>query len=164
MSRSLVLALALILPDAAVAQSERVPVLPADRTMQLMSHAKKLVAVDADGCLINQSRPDEIIVCANADPNRQHRLPFPGLLGPERGQGVVRGEIPTANAAAVRTGACGTNVNDTGCFGERMQQIIGTGNGHGILGGLAKLVGDDAGDVPTSDYGQQFRDNNLSGD
>ena len=164
MSRSLVLVLALILPDTAMAQSVSAPGKSPDRTIQLMNNAKKLVAVDADGCLINQSRPDEIVVCANADPNRQHRLPFPGLLAPERGQGGVRGEIPAANATVVRTGSCGTNVNDTGCFGERMQQIIGTGNGHGVLGGLAKLVGADSGDVPTGDYGQQFRDNNLSGD
>jgi len=111
MSRRLLALLLIFLSVNVSAQSLE----PNDRTRQLLDKAKLLTGVDADGCLINQS-PDEIVVCARTDPNREYRLPLPRLSS--AGDRGPRREIPAASAARVRQGSCGTvGQNFSGCTG-----------------------------------------------
>ena len=74
MSRSLIPLLFILTPGAVQAQAD----IYDERVKALMTNAQRLVAVDADGCLINED-PNEIVVCAAFDPNRKYRLPFPEL-------------------------------------------------------------------------------------
>lgn len=138
MSRRLLALLLIFLPLDVSAQSLE----PDDRTWQILDKAKLLTGVDADGCLINQA-PDEIVVCARADPSREYRLPLPQLG--QAGDRVRRGEIPSASAARVRQGSCGTVGQDfSGCTGGLdVLSIVG------LLG--SKILGLED-DIPDSNH------------
>ncbi|MEP3226723.1 MAG: hypothetical protein ABJO01_12165 [Parasphingorhabdus sp.] len=123
-----------------------------DRTEKLLENAKRLVAVDADGCLKN-SRPDEIVVCAAFDANRQHRLPFPELL--DRGE-RVREPLPTANADYINTGRCYVDSSERKCFkGLPLVTISFGGTGGGVGGPAGKLWRVIEPTVPDEDYVKQ---------
>ncbi|WP_339823076.1 hypothetical protein [uncultured Parasphingorhabdus sp.] len=158
MSRPVFLILFLI-PSSAMAQA----VSPEDRTRHLVEHARQLVAVDADGCLLHRTN-DEIVVCGTPEIDREQRLPFPDLAGPNRNGGPQRGEIPAANSSRVASGSCGVSFQDSNCSTERLKSVVGNGKSGGILDGLQKIVGVENADVPTNDYQQQFRDGVLTGD
>lgn len=85
------------------------------RVKKMMANYKDLTGVDADGCLKKRSE-DEIVVCANSDPNRDFRLPFPELAANSiENTRTPKGEIPSASAAPVRQGSCGVVGFETGC-------------------------------------------------
>lgn len=158
MSRPVFLIL-LLIPSSAIAQA----VSPDDRTRQLIEHARRLVAVDADGCLLHRTN-DEIVVCGTPEIDREQRLPFPELAGPNQNRGPQRGEIPVANSSRVASGSCGVSLQDSNCSIERLKSVVGNGKSGRILDGLQKILGDENADVPTNDYQQQFRDGVLTGD
>jgi hypothetical protein len=158
MSRQVFLIL-LLIPSAALGQF----IQPSDRTHQLLENARQLVAVDADGCLLHRTS-DEIVVCGIPEIDRQQRLPFPELTGPNRNGGPQRGEIPAADSSRVASGSCGVSLQDSGCSIERLQQVVGNGNAGRILDGLQKVVGSENADVPAKDYQQQYRDGVLIGE
>ncbi|WP_417593534.1 hypothetical protein [Parasphingorhabdus sp.] len=158
MSRPVFLIL-LLIPSSAMGQA----VSPDDRTRQLIEHARQLAAVDADGCLLHRAS-DEIVVCGTPEIDRQQRLPFPDLAGPNSNGGPQRGEIPAANSSRVASGSCGVSLQDSNCFTERLQSVVGNGKSGRILEGLQKIVGVESPDVPTNDYQEQFRDGVLTGD
>ncbi len=158
MSRQVFLIL-LLIPSTAMGQSE----LPVDRTNQLFENARQLTAVDADGCLL--FRPtDEIVVCGTPEIDRQQRLPFPELTGPNQNGGPQRGEIPAANSSRIAAGSCGISVQDSNCSIERLKSVVGNGKSGRILDGLQKIAGGESADVPTEDYQQQYRDGVLTGE
>lgn len=158
MSRQVLLIL-LLVPSAATGQA--LP--PHDRTRALVEHARQLVAVDADGCLLHKTNND-IVVCGIPEIDRMQRLPFPELAGPNRNGGPQRGEIPAANSSRVAFGSCGVSLQDSNCSTERLKLVVGNGKGGRILDGLKKVVGGENGDIPTEDYQQQYRDGVLTGD
>jgi len=149
----------LLIPSAALGQF----IQPSDRTHQLLENARQLVAVDADGCLLHRTS-DEIVVCGIPEIDRQQRLPFPELTGPNRNGGPQRGEISAADSSRVASGSCGVSLQDSGCSIERLQQVVGNGKVGRILDGLQKVVGSENADVPTKDYQQQYRDGVLTGE
>ncbi len=158
MSRPVFLIL-LLIPSSAMAQAVSLD----DRTRQLIEHARRLVAVDADGCLLHRTK-DEIVVCGTPEIDREQRLPFPELAGPNRNRGPQRGEIPAANSSRVVSGSCGVSLQDSNCSIERLKSVVGNGKSGRILDGLQKILGDENADVPTEEYQQQFRDGVLTGD
>ncbi|MEO9467558.1 hypothetical protein [Parasphingorhabdus sp.] len=126
MSRSLVLLLLILCPGIGHAQNPE----PDERTLQLLANARKLVAVDADGCLIN-SNPDEIIVCAGFDPNRAHRLPFPELAVDPTLR--VSDPLPKGNAQIVQQTRCYVTYSERNCFkGLPLVSISFGGAGGGV--------------------------------
>jgi hypothetical protein len=136
---------------------------PDDRTSMLVENARQMVAVDADGCLLSHAN-DDILVCGTSDIDREQRLPFPELAGPNRNHGPQRGEIPAANSSRVVSGSCGVSLQDSGCSLERLKSVVGNGKSGRILDALQKIAGDENADVPSKDYQQQFRDGVLTGD
>ena len=158
MSRQVFLIL-LLIPSSAMGQA----VSPTERTRQLAEHARQLVAVDADGCLLYRTN-DEIVVCGTSKIDRQQRLPFPELSGPNQNEGPQRGEIPAANSSRVVSGSCGVSLQDSGCSLKRLGSVVGNGKAGRILDGLEKIFGGESNDIPTKDYKQQYRDGVLTGD
>lgn len=158
MSRQ-VLLISLLVPSPVMGQAP----LPDDRTRALVENARQLVAVDADGCLVHQTS-DEIVVCGTSEIDREQRLPFPELAGPNQNRGPQRGEIPAANSSRAVSGSCGVSLQDRNCSIERLKSVVGNGKSGRILDGLQKILGDENADVPTKDYQQQFRDGVLTGD
>lgn len=151
LSRSLV-TLSLILTPGAVFETVHAQIATDDRTDQLIENAQRLVAVDADGCLKN-SDPDEIVVCAAFDVNRQHRLPLPELL--ERGQ-RIREPIPTGDAEYVNTGRCYIDSSERKCFkGLSVVTVSFGGAGGGVSGPAGRLWRVIKPAVPDKDYVQQ---------
>ena len=151
MSRSLVPLFLILCPAPIQAQS---PVQDT-RSEALIANARKMVAVDADGCLINDN-PNEIVVCARADPNRQHRLPFPELarIPGER----VRDPLPDANAEIVQQGRCYVTFNERNCFkGLPLMNLSFGGEGGGVGGPAGKLWSVIQPEVPDKDYVEQAR-------
>lgn len=133
MSRSLVLLFLILCPGIGHAQNLE----PDERTLQLVANAKKLVAVDADGCLIN-SNPDEIIVCAGFDPNRVHRLPFPELAVDPTLR--VSDPLPKGNAQIVQQTRCYVTYSERNCFkGLSLVSISFGGPGGGVDGSAGNL-------------------------
>ncbi len=133
MSRSLVLLFLILCPGIGHAQKLQ----PDERTLQLVANAKKLVAVDADGCLIN-SNPDEIIVCAGFDPNRAHRLPFPELAVDPTLR--VSDPLPKGNAQIVQQTRCYVTYSERNCFkGLSLVTISFGGAGGGVDGSSGNL-------------------------
>lgn len=153
LSRSLV-TLSLILTPGAVFETAHAQIATDDRTDQLIENAQRLVAVDADGCLKN-SDPDEIVVCAGFDVNRQYRLPFPELL--ERGQ-RIREPIPNGNAEYVNTGRCYIDASERQCFkGLPVVTVSFGGAGGGVGGPAGRLWRVIEPTVPDEDYVKQVQ-------
>lgn len=146
MSRSLVLLLLILCPGIGHAQN----LSPDERTQQLVDNARKLVAVDADGCLIN-SNPDEIIVCAGFDPNRAHRLPFPELAVDPALR--VSDPLPKGNAQIVQQTRCYVTYSERNCFkGLSLVTISFGGAGGGVGGPVGDLWSTIQPEVPEEDY------------
>lgn len=153
MSRSLVI-LSLILTSGTVFETAHAQIGTDDRTDQLIDNARQLVAVDADGCLKN-SDPDEIVVCAAFDVNRQYRLPFPELL--ERDQ-RIREPLPTGNAEYVNTGRCYIDASERQCFkGLSLVTVSFGGAGGGVGGPAGRLWRVIKPTVPDEDYVKQVQ-------
>lgn len=135
MSRSLV-TLSLILTPAAVIGAAHAQLPMNDRTDQLIENAHRLVAVDADGCLQN-TNPDEIVVCGAIDSNSKYRLPLPQPI--ERGE-RIREPIPQGNAEYVNTSSCYIDASERKCF--KGLSVIGAsfgGAGGGVDGPAGRL-------------------------
>ncbi len=148
MSRSLI-TLSLILAYGAGFETAHAQLEPNDRTLQLVETAHRLVAVDADGCLQN-SDPNEIVVCAAFDANRKYRLPFPELLA---NGDRVREPIPTGNAEYVNTGRCYIDASERQCFkGLPIVTVSFGGSGSGISGPAGRLWKTIEPTVPDEDY------------
>ena len=82
------------------------------RVDAMMARADALVALDADGCLVNDD-PNEIVVCARPDPGALHRLPLPVVR--EAGERVFN-PIPQGDASYVFQGSCHIDLNERNCF------------------------------------------------
>ena len=149
MSRWLLL-IALI-PTVSSAQ----PFEPSDKTNQLLAHAKKLVAVDADGCLLHREA-NEIVVCGMPEIDREQRLPFPSLVADPNKR--IREPIPAANAEIVQQGRCYVTYNERNCFkGVPLMSVSIGGNGGGIDGPVGKLWRIVEPPVPDEDYVKQVQ-------
>lgn len=145
MSRQVILIL-LLMPSAALAQSE----LPADRTVEIMENARKLTAVDADGCLVYRSG-DDIVVCGTPEIDRLQRLPFPELamVPGER----MREPLPKGNSAIVQQGRCYVTMKERNCFqGVPVLSVDSGGDMGGAAGRVWQVVSPD---IPDEDYVQQ---------
>ena len=151
MSRSLVLLSLILIPSLAGAQQTP----PIDRTDALIANAKRLVAVDADGCLKNGNE-NEIIVCANFDPNRKHRLPFPELAATSGER--KREPIPNGNPEIIQQGRCYITYNERNCFkGVPIFSVLFGGTGGGVKGPAGKLWNSIKQTVPDEDYVKQVQ-------
>lgn len=140
-----------VIPGALLAQ----PLEPTDKTERLMAHAKKLVAVDADGCLLYREA-DEIVVCGMPEIDRQQRLPFPSLaVDPNK---RIREPIPDANAEIVQQGRCYVTLNERNCFkGVPLLSIFFGGNGGGVGGPAGRLWQFVEPPIPDEDYVKQVQ-------
>ncbi len=153
MSRSLVI-LSLILAPGAVIEAAHAQIETDDRTLELIEKAHRLVAVDADGCLKNTD-PDEIVVCASFDANREYRLPFPELIAREQ---RIREPIPTGNAEYVNTRRCYVDASERKCFkGLSMLSVSFGGAGGGVGGPAGELWRVITPTVPDEDYVKQVQ-------
>ncbi|APG61874.1 hypothetical protein LPB140_02455 [Sphingorhabdus lutea] len=112
---SLFLGVFLLPAHAAHAQNEENAKFSEEEVKAMMQKWRNGPRVDADGCIV-QSKADEIVVCGESEENRENRLPFPNLN--RRATGPVRGEMPAASAAPLRTGSCGVSGNISGCANE----------------------------------------------
>ncbi len=148
MSRSLIPLILFSLPGTALAQSTD----PAGSAEQMIENARKLVAVDADGCLKNYNK-DEIVVCGAFDANRQHRLPFPELV--ESGE-RIREPIPKGNPEYVTQGRCYVTYTERNCFkGVPLMTVSLGGSGGGIGGPAGRLWRAIKPEIPDDDYVKQ---------
>lgn len=147
MSRWLLL-IALI-PTASFGQSLE----PTRETAKLMAHAKKLVAVDADGCLLYREA-NEIVVCGLPEIDREQRLPLPALaVDPNK---RVRDPIPIGNPEIVQQGRCYVTMNERNCFkGVPLMSLSLGGNGSGVGGPAGRLWQFVEPPVPDDDYVKQ---------
>ncbi len=145
MSRQVILIL-LLLSSATLAQDE----VPAERTAEILDNARKLTAVDADGCLVHRSG-DEIVVCGTPEIDRLQRLPFPELaiVPGER----IREPLPKGNAAIVQQGRCYVTMNERNCF--KGLSLMTVGSGGGVGGAAARVWEVVSPDIPDEDYVQQ---------
>ncbi|WP_339693629.1 hypothetical protein [uncultured Parasphingorhabdus sp.] len=139
----------LLIPSSAMAQA----VSPDDRTRQLVEHARRLVAVDADGCLLHRTN-DEIVVCGTPEIDRQQRLPFPGL---ETKPGErIREPLPKANPEIIQQGRCYVTMDERNCFkGVSLVKVSfggAGGSGGGAAGRLWNVIDPE---VPDEDYVRQ---------
>lgn len=127
------LLLAWLIPTATYAQT----IASANRTDLLMENAKRLVAVDADGCLLNRA-DDEIVVCGMAEIDRQQRLPFPELVvDPDK---RIREPMPTGNPQIVQQGRCYVTMNERNCFkGVPIMSVSFGGSGGDVSGPAGRL-------------------------
>ena len=153
MSRSLVI-LSLILAPGAVIEAAHAQITTDDSTLALIENARRLVAVDADGCLKNTD-PDEIVVCASFDANRKYRLPFPELIVSEE---RIREPIPTGNAEFVNTGRCYVDASERKCFkGLPVFSVSFGGAGGGVGGPAGRLWQEITPGVPDENYVKQVQ-------
>ena len=143
MSRWLLLIPLIFMSSPVFAQDQS----PDSRSREILERARQLTAVDADGCLLN-TNADEIVVCASFDPNREHRLPFPGLTASGEDP-IIRGDIPRASAARVKQGRCGTQITDSGCTGGLDVLSI-----FGLLG--TKFLGVEE-NIPDGNYAKEIQ-------
>lgn len=145
------LLLAALIPSISLAQSLE----PSDKTGQLLAHAKKLVAVDADGCLLYREA-DEIVVCGMPEIDREQRLPFPALaVDPNK---RIREPIPDANAEIVQQGRCYVTLNERNCFkGVPLMSVSLGGGGSGVGGPVGRLWRIVEPPVPDEDYVKQVQ-------
>jgi len=138
-----------LIPTAAFGQSLE----PTRETGKLMAQAKKLVAVDADGCLLYREA-NEIVVCGLPEIDREQRLPFPALaVDPNK---RVREPIPNGNPEIVQQGRCYVTMNERNCFkGVPLMSLSlgGTGSGEGGPAGRLWLIVEPL--VPDEDYVKQ---------
>ena len=135
----------------AVAQPSEKP----DRVAQLVANAKKLVAVDADGCLAT-SNPNEIVVCSAFDANRKHRLPIPELAADPGKR--IRVPLPNGNAEIVQGGRCYVTMNERNCFkGVPLMTVSFGGNGGGVGGPAGRLWRVIEPPIPDEDYVKQAK-------
>tara|TARA_R110002033_G_scaffold47928_9_gene93610 strand:- start:298 stop:780 length:483 start_codon:yes stop_codon:yes gene_type:complete len=157
MSRPVFLIL-LLIPSSAMGQA----VSPDDRTRQLIEHARQLVAVDADGCLLHQTS-DEIVVCGTPKIDRQQRLPFPQLMTKPGER--IRELLPKANPEIVQQGRCYVTMDERNCFKgvSLIKASFGGagGSGGGAAGRLWNVVDPD---IPDEDYVSQAMVRPLSPD
>ncbi|NRD90686.1 hypothetical protein C8024_16390 [Sphingopyxis sp. BSNA05] len=145
MSRQVILIL-LLISSAALAQDE----IPAERTAEILDNARKLTAVDADGCLVYRSS-DEIVVCGTPEIDRLQRLPFPELAT-VAGQ-RIREPLPKGNPAIVQQGRCYVTMDERNCF--QGVSLLTVGSGGGVGGAAARLWQVVSPDIPDEDYVQQ---------
>lgn len=145
------LLLFVLIPTASLAQ----PLEPSEKTHELMDHAKSLVAVDADGCLLYREE-NEIVVCGMPEIDREQRLPFPSLVADPNKR--IREPIPDANAEIVQQGRCYVTLDERNCFkGVPLMSIF--------FGGHDGRIGEPAGrlwqfvepPVPDEDYVKQVQ-------
>ncbi|WP_138104605.1 hypothetical protein [Parasphingorhabdus sp.] len=148
MSRRLILILVAV-PSMAVAQ---IP--PAsDRTDELVANARQLVAVDADGCLLNRSE-NEIIVCGTREIDRQQRLPFPQLAGDPGDR--IRESLPKGNPEIVQQGRCYVTMNERNCFkGLSLVSVSFGGEGASLTGAAERISYVFDPGIPDADYVKQ---------
>lgn len=147
MSRRLILILAAV-PSMAAAQTPHA----SDRTGELIENARQLVAVDADGCLLNWSA-EEIVVCGTRDIDRQQRLPFPQLVA-DAGE-RIRESLPKGNPEIVQQGRCYVTMNERNCFKGLSVVTVSFGGGGSVSGAVERLwqVADPG--IPDEDYVKQ---------
>lgn len=128
---------------------------PSDQTGRLMAHAKKLVAVDADGCLLYREA-NEIVVCGLPEIDREQRLPFPALaIDPNK---RIREPIPDANAEIVQQGRCYVTMDERNCFkGLSIVSVSIGGRGSGVDGPVGRLWQIVKPPVPDEDYVKQVQ-------
>ncbi len=109
-----------------------------DRTGQLMAQAKMLVAVDADGCLLNKE-PNVIVVCGMPEIDREQRLPFPELaVDPNK---RIREPMPKGNPEIVQQGRCYVTMNERNCFkGLSIVSVSFGSNASGPVGRLWRVI------------------------
>ena len=148
MSRQ-VLWILLLVPFAAMGQA----LSPDDRTRALAEHARQLVAVDADGCLLHRTN-DEIVVCGMSEADRQQRLPFPELAVDVGKR--IRDPIPNGNPEIVQQGRCYVTMNERNCFkGVPIVSVSFGGAGGGVGGAAGRVWSAVTPDVPEADYVRQ---------
>ncbi len=145
------LLLVVLIPSVSLAQ----PFEPSDTIEALMAHAKKLVAVDADGCLLYREA-NEIVVCGMPEIDREQRLPFPALtVDPNK---RIREPIPDANAEIVQQGRCYVTLNERNCFkGVPLMSVSLGGSGSGVGGPVGRLWRMVETPVPDEDYVKQVQ-------
>ncbi|MEO9599677.1 hypothetical protein [Parasphingorhabdus sp.] len=155
MSR-LVFLILLLIPSVAIAQTE----LPEGRITQLVENARKLVAVDADGCLLHRTS-DEIVVCGIPEIDRLQRLPFPELAAIDGER--IREPLPKGNAEIVQQGRCYVTMSERNCFKGVPILRVSLGGAEGGVGGAAgrfwQVIEPD---VPDEDYVRQAMTQPLS--
>ncbi len=140
-----------LIPTAAFGQSLE----PTRETGKLMAQAKKLVAVDADGCLLYREA-NEIAVCGLPEIDREQRLPFPALaVDPNK---RVREPIPNGNPEIVQQGRCYVTMNERNCFkGVPLMSLSLGGTGSGGSGPAGRLWLIVEPPVPDEDYVKQVQ-------
>jgi len=148
MSRQVFLFL-LLIPAAASGQSLQ----PGDRTSELVENARKLAAVDADGCLLYRPT-EEIVVCGLPEIDRQQRLPFPELAADAGDR--IREPLPRANPGIVQQGRCYVTMDERNCFKGLSVVSVGIGgNGGNVGGGVGRVLQAVTPEVPDRDYVKQ---------
>ncbi len=105
---------------------------PPSNTEQLLDTARRLTAVDADGCLKYRSS-DEIVVCGQSEIDREMRLPFPELAKTPGER--ERNPLPGGNPEIVQQGRCYVTVDERNCFKGVRLLTIGVGRGGTKLNG-----------------------------
>ncbi|MEP2990424.1 MAG: hypothetical protein ABJN65_08725 [Parasphingorhabdus sp.] len=151
------LLLVALIPSVSLAQSFE----PSDKTEALMAHAQRLVAVDADGCLLYREA-NEIVVCGLPEIDREQRLPFPALAADPNKR--IREPIPDANAEIVQQGRCYVTLNERNCFkGVPLMSVSLGGSGGGVGGPVGRLWRFVAPPVPDEDYVKQVQVKSADG-
>ena len=140
-----------LVPSVSLAQSVELH----DKAALLMANAKKLVAVDADGCLLHREA-NEIVVCGLPEIDREQRLPFPELaVDPNK---RTREPIPQGDAEIVQQGRCYVTMNERNCFkGLPLMSVSIGGNGSGVSGPVGRLWKFVEPPVPDEDYVKQVQ-------
>ncbi|GAB5486873.1 MAG: hypothetical protein Pars2KO_04430 [Parasphingorhabdus sp.] len=151
------LLLIVLIPSVSFAQQYE----PSDKTEQLLAQAKKLVAVDADGCLLYREA-NEIVVCGLPEIDRQQRLPFPELaVDPNK---RVREPIPQGDSEIVQQGRCYVTMSERNCFkGLSLMSVSIGGKGSGVSGPVGRLWRLVEPPVPDEDFVKQVQVKPLGG-
>ncbi len=95
-----------------------------------------------------------IIVCGNrAERNAKERIPLPEERDTAQG-GIVRGELPRASAAKVKTGSCGVSISEyTPCTGG----WSGAKMIDGLVKGITAVIDPDADLAPPPPLPGRFK-------
>ena len=108
MTKALFLVLCAIMPGLPMAAgAQEAAASDVDQAMQRYDALTRSASARCSG----STTADEILVCGRGDRDR-FRLPLPDERHVE-GDRRVRGEVPTASAARVRSGSCGMLSTDT---------------------------------------------------